>query len=218
MEDILKKASNIATQKHQAQYAEVRAQKLYKTMLTLKEGNVEAAKQGIEQGVAIRVLVNGAWGFASVGSSDINVLADAISAACSMAKTASVKLKNHIKLAQAKVIIDRVQVKPKLAPSDVPIEGKIKTASSINKAILSYDERIKSCTVDYLDLTGTNYFVNSEGSSIQEDKLCVWARITSSAKSQDVLTFSREEIGSTSGYEVFDQPRSNRRKGCETCS
>ena len=39
-------------------------------MLTLKEERVEAAKQGIENGVALRVLVNGAWGFASVGSFD----------------------------------------------------------------------------------------------------------------------------------------------------
>jgi TldD protein len=58
--------------------------------------------------------------------------------------------------------------------------------------------------VDYLDLTGTNYFVNSEGSSIEQDKLYVWSRITASAQSQGVFTFSREEIGSTAGYEVFD--------------
>jgi predicted Zn-dependent protease len=34
-------------------------------MLTIKEERVEAAKEGIENGAALRVLVNGAWGFAS---------------------------------------------------------------------------------------------------------------------------------------------------------
>jgi len=62
VKDLLTKINNTATQKFGAKYAETRAQKLYKTSLTLKEERVEAAKQGIENGVAIRVLVNGAWG------------------------------------------------------------------------------------------------------------------------------------------------------------
>jgi TldD protein len=84
------------------------------------------------------------------------------------------------------------------------MEDKIKTASTINNTTLSYDKGIKSCTIDYLDLTGTNYFANSEGTCIEQDKLYVWSRITASALKNGVFTFSREEIGSTTGYEVFD--------------
>ena len=108
MKDLLTKINNIATQKFGAEYAEARAQKIYKTSLTLKEERVEAAKQGIENGVAIRVLVNGAWGFASVGSFDGAILDDAVSDACRMAKLASERLKTPIKLAAAKVIEDHV--------------------------------------------------------------------------------------------------------------
>jgi TldD protein len=56
-----------------------------------------------------------------------------------------------------------------------------------------------------LDLTGSSYFVNTEGTRIEQDKLYVWSRITATAASQGVFTFSREEIGSTAGYEVFDE-------------
>ncbi len=187
-----------------AQYAEARAQKLFKTMLTLKEKRVEVAKQGIENGVALRVLVNGAWGFASVGTLDDGILESAVSDACRMAKMASLRLKTPIRLAKAKIVNDRVISKPKKNPSDISMEDKIKTVLAVNKASLSYDKRIKSCTIDYFDLTGTSYFVNSEGTSIEQDKLCVWARISSSALSKGVFTFSREEIGSTAGYEIFD--------------
>ena len=204
MKDVLTKINNAATGKFGAQYAEARGQKLYKTMLTLKEGRVEAAKQGIEKGVALRVLVNGSWGFASVGSLNEEILTDALSNACKMAKTASLRLKKPIKLAPAKTVTDNVKAKPKKNPSDISMEDKIKNALAINGAILGFDKRIKSCSVDYLDLTGTNYFVNSEGSSIEQDKLYVWSRITASAQSQGIFTFSREEIGSTAGYEVFD--------------
>ena len=205
MKDLLTKINNLATQKFGAQYAEARAQKLYKTILTIKEERVEGAKQGIENGVALRVLVNGAWGFASVGSFDVDILKSAVSDACSMAKMASSRLKTPIKLAEAKVVTDRVVSKPKKNPSDILMEDKVKTALAVNKASLRFDKRIKSCNMDYLDLTGTSYFANSEGTSIEQDKLYVWARITASALSEGVYTFSREEIGSTAGFEVFDE-------------
>ncbi|HVP93070.1 MAG TPA: TldD/PmbA family protein [Acidobacteriota bacterium] len=201
---MLDKVLETASQGFGAEYAEIRAQKLSKTMLTLKEGSVEAAKQGIENGAALRVLVKGAWGFASVGALDFETLNEAISDACSMAKAASSRLKNPIKLAQTKAVEDKVAAKPRKDPSKISIEDKISMASAMNKVILSYDKRVKSCTIDYLDLTGTNHFIDSEGTYIEQDKLYVWSRVTATASEADVFTFSREEIGSTAGYEIFD--------------
>jgi TldD protein len=205
LKDLLTKINNTATQKFGAQYAEARAQKLYKTALTLKEERVEAAKQGIENGVAIRVLVNGAWGFASVGSFDGGILEGAVSDACRMAKLASERLKTPIKLADAKVVEDHVVSKPEKNPADILMEDKIKTALAVNRASLGFSKKIKSCTVDYFDLTGSSFLVTSEGTSVEQDKLNVWARITASAQDEGVFTFSREEIGSTAGYELFDE-------------
>jgi TldD protein len=205
LKDLLTKINNTATQKFGAKYAEARAQKLYKTSLTLKEERVEAAKQGIENGVAIRVLVNGAWGFASVGSFDRVILDSAVMDACKMAKLASERLKTPIKLADAKATEDHVVVKPKKNPADIQMEDKIKTALAVNKASLGSNKKIKSCTIDYLDLTGSSFFVNSDGASIEQDKLFVWSRVTASAQEGGVFTYGREEIGSTAGYEIFDE-------------
>jgi len=194
----------MAVQKFGAKYAEARAQKLFKTMLTLKEGRVEAARQGIESGVALRVLVNGAWGFASVAASNPETLVEAVSDACKMAKTASLRLKTPIKLVEIESSEDKILSRPRKNPSEISIEDKIKTTSSINETILGYNNTIKSCTTDYLDLTGTNYFINNEGTYIEEDKLYVWSRITATAAEESLFTFSREEIGSTAGYEAFE--------------
>jgi TldD protein len=205
LQQILLKVVEAATQKYGAHYAEARAQKLCKSMFTLKEERVEAAKQGVESGVALRVLVNGAWGFASIGSFENDLLLAAVSNACIMAKTVSQQLKNPIKLATTKTITDHVEVKSKKNPADIAMEDKIKDLSQITKTVQHHDKRIKSCTVDYLDLTGSSFFVNSEGTNIQQDKMVVWSRITASAEGYGVFTFSREEIGSTLGYEVFDK-------------
>ncbi|MGC8998021.1 MAG: metallopeptidase TldD-related protein [Candidatus Bathyarchaeia archaeon] len=204
MKDVLTKVVNAAVNQFGADYVEVRAQKLSKTMLAIKEDKVEAAKEGIENGAAIRVLVNGAWGFASSCSLDAKTLVDVVSEACRMAKAASQKLKNPIKLVESRALEDRVSVKPKKDPSKIPIEDKIRTALTISETVLGYDKRVKSCTVDYLDLVGVNYFMNNEGAYIEQDKLYVWSRILVTAKEGEVFTFSREEVGSTGGYEVFD--------------
>lgn len=204
LRDILDKIIDLATEKFGAEYVEVRVQKLCKTMLTLKEKNVEAAKQGIENGAAVRVLVNGAWGFASVGMLDPKTLTDAVSDACKMAKAASSKLKMPIKLVETKAVEDKVSIKPRKNPAEVSIEDKLKTTLAMSEAILQYDTHMKSCNVDYLDLTGTSCFANNEGAYIEQDKLYVWSRITASAAESGVFTFSREEIGSTAGYEIFD--------------
>ncbi len=203
MKDILTKVTNTAA-KFGASYAEARAQNLQKTMFTMKEERVEAAKQGSEIGVAIRVLVNGAWGFASVGSLEAPVLTDAVSDACAMAKAASARTTTPIKLAPARPVEDRLHAKPKKNPADLSIEEKIMTATDLTNVTLKKDPRIKSCTIDYLDLTGSSVFSNSEGTYIEQDKLYVWMKATASALQNGSFTFSREELGSTAGYEMFE--------------
>lgn len=204
MKDVLIKVVDAAAQKFGAEYVEIRAQRLFKTMLTLKEDRVEAVKQGIENGAALRVLMNGAWGFASVGTLDTETLTNAVSDACKMAKAASSRLKTPIKLIETKAVEDKVLVKPRKDPAKIPIEDKINTTLTMSNTILGYDSRVKSCTIDYLDLTGTSYFINNEGTYIAQDKLYVWSRILATATEADIFTFSREEIGSTAGYEIFD--------------
>jgi TldD protein len=179
LKDLLTKILNSATQLG-AQYAEARAQNLSKTSFTMKEGRVEAAKQGIEAGVALRVLVNGAWGFATVGSLNPDVLTEAVSDACGMAKAAGTRLKEPIQLASANPIQDHVQIKPTRDPADISIEDKIQNASETTRVTLGWDKRVKSCTIDYLDLKGTSTFANSEGTYIEQDKLYVWSRLTAS--------------------------------------
>jgi len=204
LKNILAKVADMASEKFNAEYVEIRAQRLFKTMLTLKEDRVEAAKQGIENGVALRVLVNGAWGFASIGTFNPEVLKKALSDACKMAKAASSKIKTPIKLVETKAVEDKVKAKPKKNPADVSAEDKIKMTMEISETILNHDKRVKNCTIDYLDLTGTNFFINNNGTYIEQDKLYVWSRITATATEAGVLAFSREEIGSTAGYEIFD--------------
>ncbi|MEM3161556.1 MAG: TldD/PmbA family protein [Candidatus Bathyarchaeia archaeon] len=198
------KIVNLAREKFSVKYVEVRVQKLFKTMLTVKEERVEATKEGIENGVAIRVLVNGAWGFASIGTLRTEPVIEALLDACKMARTASSSVKNPIELAKHKAFEDKVVAKTRKNPVQIPIEEKISTTTEIARTIMMFDRRVKGSTIDYLDSVGTTYFMNSEGSYIEQDRIYVWTRVTATAREGDILAFSREEVGSTAGYEIFD--------------
>jgi TldD protein len=187
-----------------AEYVEVRAQSLFKTLLTTKDGTVEGAKEGTESGAGVRALVNGAWGFVSLGKLEPKLLTDAVDEAVTLAKAASLRVKSAVKLAEVKAVEDRVVAKPGKSPQDVSMEEKIGVALAMDRTVFGYDKRIRSCTISYLDVTGTNYFVNSDGACVEQDKLYVWSRILASARENSVYASAREEIGSTAGYEVFD--------------
>ncbi len=203
MKDILRKVID-AAESFGSEYSEIRAQELHKTILTLKEERVEAARQGLEKGAALRVLVNGAWGFATVGTLDPRTLAEAVTDAYKMARAASTTIKTPIKLADTKTATDKIGKTPRKDPKGISIEEKIKTTLQTSKTALNHSKNIKGCTVDYLDLTGTSYFMNNQDTYIEQDKLYIWTRVMVTAKEEEIYTSSREEVGSTAGYEVFD--------------
>ena len=187
-----------------AEYVEVRAQSLFKTLLTTKDGRIEGAKEGTEDGIGVRALVNGAWGFVSLGKTEPKLLIEAVEDAVRLAKATGYRVKSPVKLAETKTVEDKVIAKPKKNPQDVSMEEKIDNTLAMDKTVFGVDSRIKSCTVNYLDVTGTNYFINSDGTFIEQDKLYVWMQIFASAREASVFASAREEVGSTAGYEVFD--------------
>jgi len=191
-------------QKLGAEYVEVRAQDLFSTTLTIKDGRVEAVRKGIENGAAVRVFVEGAWGFASLGTLKGPSLKKSVAEAYKMTKAASLHMKTLTKLADVKAVEAKVTTKPKKDPKEVSIKKKIDLLLTEDKAVFGYDRRVKSCTINYMDVAGTNYFMNSDGTYIEQDKLYIYLVSVATAKESDRLTFSHDLIGFTSGFEVFD--------------
>ena len=193
-----------AGQKLGAEYVDVLAQKLFTTTLTIKDSRVEAVKKGIENGAAVRVFVNGAWGFASMGTLENRSLLSSVAEAYKMAKAASLQVKTPGKLADSRTVEAKVTVKPKKDPKEVSMKEKIDLLLAEDKTIFDYDKRIKSCTINYMDIAKTDYFTSSLGTYIEQGKLYLLLMSVATAKEADILTISHDLIGYTSGFEVFD--------------
>jgi TldD protein len=185
-------------QKRGSDFMEVRLQTSDETIFHMEDGRVESVKQGIESGFAIRVLVRGSWGFATVNSED--ALREATEKAVKMAITTSRHIKEPVTLSETETVEDRVVIKPDVNPKDIHIEEKLKLFFTLNDYVLNYNKAVRSCTIDYADVTGKKWYVNSEGTIIEQDNIYVWSRIVATAREGDVFASSREELGSTKGF------------------
>lgn len=181
-----------------ADFVEVRHQISDNIVFHIEDGRVESVKQGIESGFAIRVLARGSWGFATVNTEE--ALREATEKAVKMAIGASKHIKEPVTLSESDTVEDCVAIKPDINPKEIHIEEKLKLFFTINDSLLNYNKHIRSCTIDYADITGKKWYVNSEGTAIEQDILYVWSRIVGVARKGDVFASSREELGSTKGF------------------
>ncbi|MCK5390509.1 MAG: TldD/PmbA family protein, partial [Candidatus Thorarchaeota archaeon] len=187
-----------------ASYVEVRGESGFIEYIQMDDSRITALTQRIERGVAVRALVDGAWGFVTTG--DIDNLDKAVSDAISMAKTAAPSRREPIELAEVKTYEEVIKASPEKDPRHVPIEEKIKYMNEMTKVIRDYDSRITAVTVKIRTASGLKYLVTSEGTKIQSPSLLVWTYPWVSAKDGPRMSAARYEDASThQGWEFMEQ-------------
>jgi len=203
MFDILDKAMD-KSRSLGADYIELRGESGFIEYIQMDDGRVNALTQRIEQGVAIRVLADGAWGFVSTGN--VNELEQSIVDAYKMAKAAAPTRREPIQLAEIKAHEDVVKAKLKRDPRHVPIEEKIKYMSDMTKEIKNYDERITATTVKVRTASGKKFLLTNQGTKIESPISLVWAYPWVSGKEGTRLSAARYEDASThEGWEYMER-------------
>jgi len=186
-----------------ASYAEIRAQRNNNTLITVREGQVEAVTLAAETGAAIRVLAKGAWGFSTTNSLARSDLEKSATSTFRMASTAGPSVREPGKLAPVKTVEDRVRVDLKKDPKNIDVSTKIENLLRIDKSCFGFDKRIRSVTVNYADLTTEQTLATSEGSFVEQQKMFVWNYCWVTGKSNGIMASARDEIGAH-GYELYD--------------
>jgi len=184
-----------------ASYVEIRGEELMEASLEIEDERVRIVEQGVDRGFSVRVISGGAWGFASTSS--LERLRDACRSAVKLASAASRAVKEKVELAEVKTSVDRVHVKPDENPANVGVDEKIEMFLELGRAILSFNDRIKSFNFNYSDVYGRKWYFNSDGTRIVQDVLYVWGRAVATAREGDVYAAYREELGSVKGFKVW---------------
>jgi len=152
-----------------ADYAEARLHSDLGNVYLMKNGNPEVAGFRREQGVGIRVLVNGGLSFASFNRPDKNLAEERVKEAVRMAKASVRVMRKPISLSHEKVVEEKWEVRPRTPFQEVSMREKIELLSDIDKAVSSPDEveaSVPSRILQLIESTTEKYFVNSEGATI----------------------------------------------------
>jgi len=187
------------------EYADVRAQHLNSTSIRLTNDRFEQAVSGIDQGLGIRVLYKGAWGFSCTSSLDGNDVQEIVKTAFKIAKATSKGVKEKAKVCSVKPVKDKVAIKANQPLSEVDIDKKMKLVLGFSKTVRAYSSKIVSASLAYEDVTGQKAVVSSDGANILTNLSRVYSSVNAVAKQADKLTSARERLGKIGGYELFQE-------------
>jgi len=198
-------ALNAATQAG-ASYCDVRIGRYLNQFITTRDLNVENIVNTESSGVGVRVIANGAYGFASTNDMSTDSIANAARQAVAIAR-ANAKLQGEpLRMAPVKGVGDVSWATPfKKDWRAVPVKEKAEMLIAANKAGL--DAGASFMTATLFQVNQQKYFASTDGSYIDQDVHRLWAPLTATAVDKAANRFrTRDSLAAPvgMGYEYFD--------------
>ena len=148
-----------------ATYAEARFEKQEPENFILKNGVLDALYVGHDQGIGVRVLANGALGFAATNTLTKSAARGIVDDAVKIAKAS--RRKTKITFAQEDSIAMNWSVPESKKLADVPVEEKIAEIRDVDKEVTGLGFKLAARFFNLSDNRIRKYFANSEGSHIE---------------------------------------------------
>jgi len=185
-----------------ASYADVRVETVEENRLSILDGELRGLVSGSETGFGLRVLVGGAWGFASSNDLAPRSWRDAVARAIGLAKAASAHVAEPVRLADAPTVRAKVDWKAKRDPRKVAVEDKVDLLTRMDQAVRTQPE-IRNVTTGYTDATVAKRFVSSDGADLSWSIVRSVAQAHFTARKAGQLAGRSTRVGATKGWELF---------------
>jgi len=149
-------------------YADCRAVRAESESIRVTDGTVDTMSKDVNVGVGVRVLYDGAWGFAAIASTKESEIKKIANKALQIARASAMAKKEAVKLAEQEAFKDHYKTKFNKDPFNVPMDEKVGLLLEISDK-LKTDEKIKTAEAS-MDFYKTNkIFCSTEGAEIEQD-------------------------------------------------
>jgi TldD protein len=167
LNELTDRALNLA-QVQGASYADIRIVRRRTQNIHAKNGVVEGLSDNESQGFGVRILANGAWGFAS-SSLLTPAEVDRVTALAVQIANASARFKAHdVKLGPPMAYVGTYRTPVEIDPWSISLEDKIDLLLKANAALSSPPGvRVATCNLAFWRENKT--FANSEGSFLEQE-------------------------------------------------
>jgi len=166
MRELTNKALNTA-QSHGATYADIRVVRRTTQDLSIKNGLLQSLTQDETYGFGVRVIADGAWGFASSSRVEPSEIDRVAALAVRIAKASASKNPRPVDLGPPEVHVDRYETPVEIDPLSVSLEEKIDLLLAADREARSVKGVVVSTPAMHL-LIEEKTFASSEGSFIEQ--------------------------------------------------
>ncbi len=208
MDDLCARALNLAQTKG-ASYADVRLVTTETQSIAVKNGIVEAISLDSSQGFGVRVIVDGAWGFASSARVERDQIEEVTTLAIEIATASAIVSGGLIDLGPPEVNVGSYRTPVKVDPFEVSLDQKIDLLLRCDKAM----RRTKGVAVaegNMLFIREDQVFASTEGSLIEQQIVETGVGLVATAVGADEVqrrsypnSFGRHQ--GTGGFEFIDR-------------
>ncbi|MCX5045803.1 TldD/PmbA family protein [Aldersonia sp. NBC_00410] len=154
-----------------ATHAEFRVHRLQSQSVRLRDGSVRAITDSTELGLAVRVVVDGTWGFASNAELSTDVAASTAHTAVDVARALRSLNREQVLLADEPVYADAEWVSPyEIDPFVVPIADKVALLSEYSSR-LSASDGVDHVTVGLEQVKEQTFYADSAGARITQQRV-----------------------------------------------
>jgi len=153
-----------------ASYADARVMHLRQRDLTTKNGAVGTLAQSESIGIGVRVLANGAWGFASTDRLTREGVAACAAHAVSIAKASALAKRGDVKMVPEEAHVDSWQAPMRKDPFEIPLQVQLDLLLKVNAAMRT----VKGVTLTETDMQFRkidSWYASSIGSRIHQRKV-----------------------------------------------
>jgi TldD protein len=166
--------------KKKVEYADIRHTRSNTEDVRVKNGNVETLSRSDDQGFGIRVIANGAWGFASSSLVNPDEMKRVAQVAMEIAQASALAKKEDVKLTPTEIHQDKYRSQFQIDPFEVSIDEKIGLLLDAC-AVLRKNPKVKVAEGSMQFFKTHKIFASTEGAFIEQDILESGAGISATA-------------------------------------
>ena len=160
-----------------ASHADLRIQRLINESVELRDGELETAVLNRDIGLAVRVVVDGTWGFASHAELSPEVAAQTARRAVGVARTLAALNNDRVELAAEPVYADASWVSSyRIDPFTVPLADKIAVLDEYSGRLLAADG-VNHVSASLMSVKEQTFYADTAGSSITQQRVRIQPRL-----------------------------------------
>ena len=190
-----------------ASYADIRINRYRREAIATRERQVQNVSRSTSYGLGLRVLVNGAWGFAATNVVNPATARAAAEQAVAIARANAALASRKVVLANADKVVTTWANHVKRDPFEVPLETKTAFLMKLNEAALSVPG-VSFVTSQILFVDEQKYFASSEGSRITQRLVRTYPQFSTTAADRATGDFQTRPVvdrAKLMGYEYVEE-------------